>query len=163
MLTTGTHANAGYLDKESKIIYHSKFKNALADMDAMLAGFVAWLKEQDFYENTTVVILGDHLFYNTKVFDIQRGLSERKPLNIFINSLLKNEYTKNRQFSHFDIFPVILQSIGISATIDGIETEGLALGRFINKGVPSLLELLGVNEMETGLKNKSAFYNAFLY
>jgi phosphoglycerol transferase len=125
-------------------------------MDSQLSNFLAYLAEQPFYENTTIVVLGDHLYMESDIFpnDFNSGISNRFPLNIFINSLLNGRYSKNRLFSHFDIFPAIIESIGGS-----YDAPGLGLGRSMNKGERTLLELLGVDYVNNVLPQKSAYYN----
>ncbi|MDR0730402.1 MAG: LTA synthase family protein, partial [Treponema sp.] len=160
LLTVDTHPSDGYLDAEAESIFDSRYKNVLFDASRQLADFLKWLEEQPFYENTTVVVLGDHLYQDSSFFpdDFQiHSLSSRYeasynrdepnnkynrfPVNIFINSLLNEEHTKNRIFSHFDIFPALIDSIGAV-----YNAEGLALGRSMNKGEKTLLEILGVDE-----------------
>jgi phosphoglycerol transferase len=174
LLTADTHPVDGYLDTDAEKIFDSQYKNVLFDASRQLADFLKWLEEQPFYENTTVVVLGDHLYQDSSFFpkDFQiHSLSSRYeasyyrdelnnkykrfPVNIFINSLLHEEHTKNRIFSHFDIFPALIDSIGAI-----YHAEGLALGRSMNKGEKTLLEILGVDEVNRALRQKSDYYNA---
>jgi phosphoglycerol transferase len=154
--TADTHPPAMYLDADALEIFNSRQKNVLYSMDSQLSNFLAYLAEQPFYENTTIVVLGDHLYMESDIFpnDFNSGISNRFPLNIFINSLLNGRYSKNRLFSHFDIFPAIIESIGGS-----YDAPGLGLGRSMNKGERTLLELLGVDYVNNVLPQKSAYYN----
>jgi phosphoglycerol transferase len=154
LLTADTHADEMYLDEKAERIFDSRYKNVLRDASKQLSSFVEWLKEQPFYNNTTIVILGDHLFMNGAIFPAQFKAA-RYPLNIFINSLLNPNETKNRDFSHFDMFPTLIESIG--GTYD---SEGLALGRSLNKpGIATLLEIYGLGRMAEQLSRKSKLYN----
>ncbi|MDR0670461.1 MAG: LTA synthase family protein [Treponema sp.] len=173
MLTADTHPSGGYLDDEAPIIFASQYPNVLFDMSRQLNGFLEWLKEQEFYENTTVVVLGDHLYQDSSIFPDDFGIHslsstydisydgsdvankyKRFPVNIFINSLLSAEHAKNRIFSHFDIFPALVDSIG------GVyDAKGLALGRSMNKGEPTLLETLGVEHVNDALQRRSDYYD----
>ncbi|MDR2376296.1 MAG: LTA synthase family protein, partial [Treponema sp.] len=153
LLTADTHPSDGYLDADAENIFDSQYKNVLFDTSRQLADFLKWLEEQSFYENTTVAVLGDHLYQDSSFFpkDFQiHSLSSRYeasyyrdklnnkykrfPVNIFINSLLQEKHTKDRIFSHFDIFPALIDSIGAV-----YNAEGLALGRSMNKGEKTLL------------------------
>jgi hypothetical protein len=79
---------------------------------------------------------------------------KRFPVNIFMNSLLNEEHTKNRIFSHFDLFPALIDSIG------GVyDSDGLAFGRSMHKGRPTLLEELGVDRVNNALQQMSRYYN----
>jgi phosphoglycerol transferase len=174
LLTADTHPADGYLDNEAERIFDSQFKNVIRDMSRQLSAFVEWLTEQDFYENTTIVILGDHLYQELSFFPddfrIQKVSSKyenryftedstksynRYPINIFINSLFDSRNAKNRTFSHFDMLPVMIESIG------GIfDSEGLALGRSLFKG-STLAEKYGEAEMNRQLRLKSELYDLF--
>lgn len=175
LLTADTHPNDGYLDKEAEVIFDSQYKNVLRDTSKQLSTFVVWLKEQDFYENTAIAILGDHLYQNSSIFPeefkIQKLASKyerdyllgngddtynRHPLNIFINSLLNPNSVKGRSFSHFDIFPILIESIG------GVyNSEGLGLGRSLySEGGQTLVEIYGGTALNKYLRHKSEYYNA---
>jgi hypothetical protein len=46
-------------------------------------------------------------------------------------------------------------------SIDAVySAKGLALGRSMNKGEKTLLEILGVDEVNRALRQKSDYYNA---
>jgi len=171
--TVDTHPTDMYLDNIAERLYNSQPKNAIRDMSKQLFAFVEWLKQQDFYENTTIVILGDHLYQDSSLFPndfkiqylfskYQSGYSyedttkryNRYPIDIFINSLLKSQNVKNRSFSHFDIMPAIIESIG-----GNFDSEGLALGRSMTNGA-TLLEKYGEEEMNRQLWNRSKLYDS---
>jgi phosphoglycerol transferase len=174
LLTADTHPPEGYLDPSAVKVFGDQYKNVLFDAGRQMDSFLAWLKEQPFYENTTVVVLGDHLFQDSSFFprDFQihslgsrydsdyhknslEGNHRRFPVNVFINSLLSGGSVKNRIFSHFDMFPALIDSIG------GVyEADGLGLGRSMDKGKPTLLETLGVDVVNTSLQQRSEYYNS---
>jgi phosphoglycerol transferase len=156
LLTADTHIADGYLDDLAEKKYTSRYKNVLADMSRQLFDFINWIQQQEFYKNTTIVILGDHLYMDTAVFQREQKNMDRRPLNIFINSELKIDHTKNREFTHFDLFPAILDSIGIEYNANGI-----GLGRSMNKGEKTLIELSGKEQFEANLMKKSNYYEAF--
>ena len=117
--------------------------------------FVDWLKTQDFYEKSVVVIVGDHLTMNnrfTKEMD-------RKPINIFLNTPVAAVNTKNRIFTPFDIYPSIVESLG--AKIDG---HRLGLGTSLFSDLPTLTEgKMTVEEMDVNVRKKSKIYDWMLY
>jgi phosphoglycerol transferase len=172
ILTADTHPVGGYLDAGALKIFDSQYMDVVFDTSRQLSDFLEWLKEQEFYENTTVAVLGDHLHHDSSVFprDYQihslsskydssyRGGLDNKykrfPVNIFINSLLSEEHTKNRIFSHFDVFPALIDSVG------GVyNAKGLALGRSMNKGEATLLEELELDYVNDVLQRRSNYYD----
>jgi phosphoglycerol transferase len=157
LLTVDTHPTDGYLDEYAEKKYSSQYKNVLADMSRQLHDFVEWIRLQDFYENTTVVILGDHLYMDSTFFppEFRSDSYLRRPVNIFINSFLEQRHAKNREFSHFDIYPALIDSIG--GTYDA---AGFGLGRSMNKGEQTLIERLGIDYVNQNLMRKSKLYNS---
>jgi len=171
ILTADTHPVDGYLDTSAEQNYDTQFKNVLRDMSKQLKDFIDWLKEQEFYNNTTVVVLGDHLYMDSNVFPedfkvFKKGakfinaernnIEKRHCINIFINSLLKPDGTKTRKYTHFDIYPTLLDSIGVE-----YNAEGLGLGRSLNKCSETLLEGYvggGTIQMSEELKRPSILY-----
>ena len=61
MLTVDTHFTGGYVCDLCEQEYNDQYSNVIACSSAQVAEFLDWLSEQDFYEDTTVVISGDHL------------------------------------------------------------------------------------------------------
>jgi phosphoglycerol transferase len=176
LLTADTHPYGGYLDDQAEKIFDSRYKNVLRDMSKQLYAFMNWLEQQEFYENTTVVILGDHLYQDSLFFPEKFRIKDlasryekeilpennietynRYPINIFINSVLNPNEVKHRKFSHFDMLPILIESIG-----GAFDSEGLAIGRSINgtNGNASLLNKYGEAAMNMQLKRKSALYNS---
>ena len=175
ILTADTHPVGGYLDEYAEIVFDSKFKNVLHDMSKQLHGFIEWLYQQPFYENTTIVILGDHLYQDSlffpQNFQIQKlsssyeksyflGNNEenynRFPINIFINSLLPMNENINRRLSHFDVLPLLVESVGAA-----FDSKGLALGRSVHipNGEETLVEKYGAPFINEQLRRTSKLYN----
>lgn len=74
-----------------------------------------YMKRQSWYEDTTIVILGDHISINNTFYD-DIGNYERTIYNCFINSLpdLSNEsIAQNREYCTIDYFPTILAALGV--------------------------------------------------
>ena len=154
LLTVDTHFPDGYLDTEAEQRYDMQYKNVLADMDRQLGDFIGWIQQQAWYENTTVAVIGDHLFMNPGIFP--HTVSEHYPINIFINSPLRTAHVKNREFTRFDLFPALLDSIGFE-----YDAPGLGLGRRLDKGEKTLLEAMGARELNAMLEKKSGLYQRF--
>ena len=61
ILTVDTHFEDGYLCEDCQDTYGSdQYANVMACSSKQVSEFVKWVQEQDFYENTTIVISGDH-------------------------------------------------------------------------------------------------------
>ena len=62
MLTADTHFEDGYLCPDCEEKYEDNtYANVMACSSKKVSEFVEWIQAQDFYENTTIVISGDHL------------------------------------------------------------------------------------------------------
>ena len=74
MLTVDTHFEDGYLSDSCKADYGNQYSNVISCASDMIYNFVKWIQEQDFYENTTIVISGDHLTMQTGgFFELEKG------------------------------------------------------------------------------------------
>lgn len=169
LLTIDTHARTGYTDPQKcQNIYdiqtpNGQYKNAIACSDKAIGDFLEWAKKQDFYKNTTIVILGDHLSMNSEIFP---NNTHRRIYNAFINAKffhpLQENKLHNRQFSHFDILPTILDSIDVE-----IKGGRLGLGSDLLGDQPTLLESHTPNEgggdIQQESRKKSKIYEKFLY
>ncbi len=154
MLTVDTHFTDGYLDSECAEPFEQAYLNAYNCSDKKVNEFIEWIKLQDFYENTTIVIVGDH--NSMQVIDKDM---ENFVFNTFINSKVETDFTKNRLFSTLDMFPTTLAAMG--ATIEG---DRLGLGVNLFSSELTLIEQYGYDFLNEELQNKSNFYNdKFLY
>lgn len=155
MVTADTHFVDGYLSKNAEKKFDSQYENVYAYSSKSINEFVEWLKRQDFYENTTIVILGDHLgmqtdFYKQKMEDNY----DRTIFNVIINGVIEAKNNKNRIFTSMDMYPTILASIGIK-----IKGERLGIGTNLYSGEPTLAELKGLEAFNDEISKKSDWYN----
>ena len=155
MLTADTHFTDGYLSPNAENKFTTQYENVFAYSSKCVNDFVNWIKKQDFYDNTTIVIVGDHLgmqndFYKSRT---NNGYV-RTVYNVIINSATKPSNTKNRMFCLMDIYPTILASIG--AEIDG---NRLAFGTNLFSDTSTLIEELGFDYFNSEIKKNSNFYN----
>lgn len=156
--TADTHFVDGYLSKNAENKYETQYENVHSYASKILNEFVKWIQTQEFYENTTIVIVGDHLGMQSEFYrkHIDKGY-ERTIYNVIINSAIDEANSKNRQFSTVDMFPTILASIGVK-----IEGERLGLGTNLFSGEQTLIEELGYDYFDEELRKKSEFYNSAL-
>lgn len=74
--------------------------------------FIKWCQEQDWYTNTTIVLVGDHpTMAQSYIKDIP-STYQRTTYNCFINSKIGTTQIKNRQFTHMDMYPTTLTAMG---------------------------------------------------
>lgn len=153
MLTVDTHFIDGYMDDTCKNKFNTAYANAIYCSDSKLGDFVKWVKKQDFYGDTTIVIVGDHLTMQSNFYKTNNN-DERRVFNVFINPAIDTEHSKNRQFSTLDYFPTTLAALGVE-----IEGEQLGLGVNLFSGKETLIEKMGVQEFNEQLSIKSYFYD----
>ena len=136
------------------------YLNAIYCSDMQLGEFIEWIQEQDFYENTTIVLTGDHqTMDNVWITEYVPEDFNRTVYNAFINSAVEPVNEKNRLFSSYDMYPTILASMG--ATIEG---DQLGLGTNLFSSQETLIEQLGYLELSAELEKNSKFYNReFIY
>ncbi len=159
MLTVDTHFSNGHPCGLCKGDHEEQYDNVWQCSSTQVAQFVDWLKQQDFYENTTIVLTGDHLTMDDSY--IQRVMTqgyERRVYNCFINSAVSSDNTKNREFSTIDMLPTYLASIGCK-----IEGDRLGLGTNLYSDKPTLCEEMGISKFDIELqKSADAYANFYL-
>ena len=159
METANTHFPDGYLEPGAPTPYESQYANVIAYSSYQAEQFVRWIQQQPFYENTTIVLIGDHLSMDKNFFQNTTPGYQRTTFNLILNPApnvrdVPTERLYNRQWSNFDMFPTLLTSIGVE-----IEGDRLGLGADLFSGTPTLFEADGVDEVNSVLEQRSNFYN----
>lgn len=88
-----THFKDGYLDEDCMNKYETSLSNVYACSSKRVSDFINWIKSNDFYKNTTIVVLGDHLTMQNSYYNGYKNFN-RTMYNAFINSKQKNKITK---------------------------------------------------------------------
>lgn len=159
MLTVDTHHIGGYICDLCGSDHAESYENAIACSSKQVGEFVAWIMDQPFYENTTVVITGDHCSMDRGYFD--RNVDDgyvRHVYNCFINAAAEPVRTTNRQFSAMDMFPTTLAALGCT-----IEGDRLGLGVNLFSDGSTLMEDMGYTKLCTELSKKSELYADYFY
>ena len=154
MLTVDTHHIGGYFCEYCENEHEEQYENVMSCSSKQVMEFVEWLEQQPFYENTTIIITGDHLSMDKGYFN--RNVDEnyvRRNYNCFINSAVDTVFDENRQFSALDMFPTTLAALGCT-----IEGEYLGLGVNLFSGKPTLIEKLGYEKFDRQLTMSSDYY-----
>ncbi len=128
--------------------------NVMACSSRQVGEFLKWIQQQDFYENTTIVISGDHPTMDSDYcaeID-QEGNYDRRVFTAYINAAAYAQDQQERTYSTFDNFPTTLAALGVQ--IDG---DRLGLGTNLFSGTKTLLEEFGNSKVNAELKKKSEF------
>ena len=150
MLTANTHHLDGYLEKDCKKKFNSNYNNSIYCSASQVNEFVSWIQKQDFYDNTTIVIVGDHVSMQPNLYP---NGTNRKAYNLFINSSTQPINSTNRQFTNMDFFPTILSSMGVK-----VEGDQLGLGTNLFSNKKTLLEKYGYKSYVKKINLNSKFY-----
>ena len=166
MLTVDTHFEDGYVCEQCPTEYDTQYSNVMACSSRQVGEFLKWIQQQDFYENTTIVISGDHPTMDSDYcaeID-QEGNYDRRVFTAYINAAAYAQDQQERTYSTFDNFPTTLAALGVQ--IDG---DRLGLGtnlfsstqtlveRYLFSGTKTLLEEFGNSKVNAELKKKSEF------
>ncbi len=153
MLTVDTHHVNGFTCNLCEYQYVDKLANVVSCADRQLADFVKWCQEQEFYEDTVIVITGDHRRMDTALVE-NVAEADRTIYNCFINAATEpTGATTERTLTSFDIFPTTLAAMGFS-----IEGNRLGLGVNLFSTLPTLAEQLGYEYLETEINKFSDYY-----
>ena len=155
MLTADTHFPDGCPCRLCEERYDIPYANVLACSSRQVADFIAWIQEQPFYENTTIVISGDHLTMDGGFMEDIDPDYIRTVYNCVIHAPEKPVREKNRMFGTMDLFPTTLAALGVK--IDG---EQLGLGTNLFSDRETLTEQYGYTFLAEELQKQSAFYDS---
>jgi len=154
MLTVDTHHIGGYVCEFCGSDHEEQYENVISCSSKQVLEFVKWIQDQDFYENTTVIICGDHPSMDNGYFERNVDPDHvRRIYNCFINSAVDTAFDKNRNFTTLDLFPTTLAAMGCE-----IEGEMLGLGTNLFSGAPTLAERLGFSQFDTQVAMSSDYY-----
>lgn len=148
-----THFVDGFKGEYTLDKYETQYENVYATESKLIYDFVSWVKEQDFYENTTIVIVGDHLSMQDSFFE-EHNHDLRKRYFLIINPEVKTINYKNRLFTSLDTYPTVLAALGAE-----IEGDRLGLGVNLFSMKKTLSEKIGFNYLNKEITKKSTFYN----
>lgn len=155
LLNVDTHFHDNFVDKEHCAGFEQSYLGVIQCTDKLMGDFVRFVQNSKFGENTTIIILGDHLSMNHKIFNAE---TKRFIYNAFINPQFTQKptitLTKNRKLSHFDITPLILDSLGI-------RTESFGLGRNPLYSKSLLESEFDINGFNALLVQRNKVYDSF--
>ena len=155
MLTVDTHFTDGYKCELCDDKYDSQYSNVIACADGQVAEFIEWLEGQDFYEDTTIVICGDHLTPDSFYINAQGVAAfDRRTYTAVINAAEGKKYNGvSRNYTTLDMYPTTLSAMGVD-----IEGDRLGLGVDLYSDTPTLAEKYGLEYVNTELLKNSDYY-----
>ena len=154
MLTVDTHFEDGYYcDLCTDSFRGNQYANVMACSSRQVADFVNWVREQDFYEDTTIIIAGDHLTMDTDFCQNVGENYDRRTFNVWINPAAEPaDPDRKRSYSTLDCFPTTLAAMGCQ-----IEGDRLGLGTNLFSAEDTLMEQYGYEELSDEMSRKSEF------
>lgn len=151
MLTVDTHFEDGYeCDICPDTFGKNQYANVMACSSKQVKEFVDWVSEQDFADDTTIVISGDHPTMDSDFCENVDSSYVRKVYTTYINPAAQKETNKEREYTTFDDFPTTIAALG--AQIDG---DRLGLGTNLFSKTKTLNEEYGMGKEARELKQKS--------
>ena len=161
LLTVDTHT-PGYIYECCPTGIATQYLTSVTCASRQLSEFIDWCEAQPFFENTTIVITGDHISMlspqamglTTEETNIYLGSTDRFVYNAIINAAATPAKTSNRLFTTLDFFPTALASIGVQ-----IEGEHLGLGVNLFSNEQTLAEKYGYDTLFSELTSRSTFYD----
>lgn len=152
MLTVDTHFEDGYLDETATNEFNDHYSNVFFNSDKQVTEFVDWCKTQPWYDNTTIIISGDHPTMDSDYMNDIDPNYQRRVYTCYINSAVSVEEEKKRTFTTFDNFPSTLAAMGVQ-----IEGNRLGLGTNLFSTTQTLSEEYGIDKEKSELNKKSTF------
>ena len=160
MLTVDTHHIGGYQCAYcTDSISGETYDQSISCSSRQVLEFLEWMQAQPWWDNTTVVITGDHRSMDKGYFD--RNVDEdyeRMVYNVIINAPVDSDNTKNRTYCAMDLFPTTLAALGCE-----IEGDRLGLGTNLYSDTPTLAEAMGFEQFNDALSQSSIYYGEHFY
>lgn len=155
MLTADTHHVDGYVCPLCREDYPTVTGNVVACADRQAADFIRWCREQDFYDDTVIVITGDHPRMDTSLVG---GLDydDRTVYNCFLNCDVPAR-SVNREFTAVDLFPTVLTALGFE-----FQGDQLGFGVDLFSGSDTLSEVMGFQALDEEFAKYSPFVEEHL-
>lgn len=161
MMTMDTHFTNGYRCRLCPDTHDSQYSNVISCASMQLDSFLAWLSEQPFYENTTIVIVGDHPTMDTKYTDNLEYYTDqyqRRSYCAIVNSAIPYTLSYAREFTSMDMYPTTLAAMGFK-----IEGNRLGIGVNLFSEEQTMYEKYGQKKLDDLLEERSDFYDTLIY
>ncbi len=158
MLTVDTHHPYGYKDTDVEDRYPERLSNIIFHSQAQVQDFIEWCKTQPFYQDTTIVLCGDHTSMAAEYIDKTYDTSfDRTTYNTIIHAMKQPKHTKHRLFTSMDMFPTVLSSLGVD-----IEGNQLGFGIDLFSDEKTIPEKIGIQTFDRELRKKSKYWEKII-
>ena len=152
MIGIDTHFPDGFSGEYTLDKFDDSYSNAYATESYLLYNFINWVREQEFYKDTTIVVIGDHLSMQKSFFkDIKK--EDRYAFVCYINAPIDPVNKESRIYTALDTYPTILGAMGVD-----INGNKLGLGVNMFSEEKTLAEKYGYSYVDKELQKKSKFY-----
>lgn len=157
LLTVDTHCQDGYVCRLCDDEYgDNQYANVISCSDRQVAAFVEWIQQQDFYDNTTIVLVGDHTTMDAKFIEAM-GDFPRKAYICIINSAVEAQLDTYREYATIDMFPTTLAALGVE-----MSSDRLGCGTNLYGSQPTIIEEYGQEQCETEFSRNSSFVESLV-
>ncbi|MBQ9633280.1 MAG: sulfatase-like hydrolase/transferase, partial [Lachnospiraceae bacterium] len=150
MLTVDTHYPEGYVCELCGDEFPEQYANVIRCSDNQVSEFIEWCQQQPWYENTTIILSGDHPTMNKEFCSSASFDYRRKCYTAYINAAVEPERDDYREFATVDNFPTTLAALGVE-----IEGNRLGLGTNLFSSEDTLIERDGLDYVNTELQKSS--------
>lgn len=154
MLTVDTHFEDGYICDLCKSDFGDRYSNVMSCSSRQIAAFIDWMKTQDYYEDTTIVLVGDHPTMDSDYCKQIEDSFGRRSYVCVLNSAAEVEKPCHRDYTIYDMFPTTLAAMGVT-----IRGNRLGLGTNLFSDTPTLMEKYGIDFLSNELGMRSTFYD----
>lgn len=154
MLTVDTHFEDGYYcDLCEDQWPGNQYADVMSCSSRQVSAFIDWCKQQSWYDNTTIVLNGDHLTMDSDFCNPVSSDYQRKTYTCYINSAVEPEDdSATREYSTLDNFPTTLAAMGVK-----IKGDRLGLGTNLFSSKKTLIEQYGYDDLSDELSRRSKF------
>lgn len=153
--TVDTHFPHGYVHPTCSRKYGDT-RDAIKCSDLIIYNFIRWIQKQDFYNDTIIVITGDHLMMNfSDIASLIEAYPDRQIYNVILEKGFPPQIIK-KDFSMMDLAATIAAKIGV------LSGDYLGLGISLLSDNQTLVEKLGIQKFEEEILQNSSIYNDFL-
>lgn len=165
VILSNTHGpDHGYVEPFCDKKYDGDIRDAYRCIDQIVFDFVKWCKEQPFFKNTVIYLVGDHTPWDKQIANT--GLvylaTYKYPKEHIYNVVIDGGNPKyqviDKEFSQIDWAPTILESAGFI-----IEPRRIGLGVSLWSNEETLIEEFGKQKLDEMLKGSIDDYHQILY
>ncbi len=159
LLTADTHFPNGYMCSQCENKFDEQYSNVMACASKQVDAFVKWCQEQDWYENTTIVIAGDHTTMDSNWFEGKDTKDyERKAFYTIINSPIQVQNKEGRKACTYDLFPTTLAALNVK-----FDSDRLGFGTNLYGSQTTILEEMDFDTFNQEIQKNSDYYTNYLF